>query len=43
MAMQIILTQDVANLGKAGELVSVRPALTVATTSCRAASPSARR
>ena len=25
MAMQIILTQDVANLGKAGELVSVRP------------------
>jgi len=26
MPMQIILTQDVANLGKAGELVSVRPA-----------------
>ena len=25
MAMQIILTQDVENLGKAGELVSVRP------------------
>jgi large subunit ribosomal protein L9 len=25
MPMQIILTQDVANLGKAGELVSVRP------------------
>ena len=25
MAMQIILTQDVANLGAAGELVSVRP------------------
>jgi large subunit ribosomal protein L9 len=25
MAMQVILTQDVANLGKAGELVSVRP------------------
>jgi large subunit ribosomal protein L9 len=25
MAMQIILTQDVDNLGKAGELVSVRP------------------
>ena len=25
MAMQIILTQDVPNLGKAGELVSVRP------------------
>lgn len=25
MAMQIILTQDVANLGKAGELVTVRP------------------
>jgi len=25
MAMQIILTQDVANLGKAGELVSVKP------------------
>lgn len=25
MAMQIILTQDVQNLGKAGELVSVRP------------------
>ena len=25
MAMQLILTQDVANLGKAGELVSVRP------------------
>jgi large subunit ribosomal protein L9 len=25
MAMQIILTQDVANLGKAGDLVSVRP------------------
>jgi large subunit ribosomal protein L9 len=25
MAMQIILTQDVAHLGKAGELVSVRP------------------
>lgn len=25
MAMQVILTQDVDNLGKAGELVSVRP------------------
>jgi large subunit ribosomal protein L9 len=25
MAMQVILTQDVENLGKAGELVSVRP------------------
>jgi large subunit ribosomal protein L9 len=25
MAMQLILTQDVDNLGKAGELVSVRP------------------
>jgi large subunit ribosomal protein L9 len=25
MAMQVILTQDVANLGKAGELVSVKP------------------
>jgi large subunit ribosomal protein L9 len=25
MPMQVILTQDVANLGKAGELVSVRP------------------
>ena len=25
MAMQIILTQDVANLGKAGDLVTVRP------------------
>lgn len=25
MAMQIILTQDVANLGKAGELVHVKP------------------
>jgi len=25
MAMQLILTQDVGNLGKAGELVSVRP------------------
>jgi len=25
MAMQLILTQDVPNLGKAGELVSVRP------------------
>ncbi len=25
MAMQVILTQDVNNLGKAGELVSVRP------------------
>jgi large subunit ribosomal protein L9 len=25
MAMQLILTQDVENLGKAGELVSVRP------------------
>ena len=25
MAMQVILTQDVTNLGKAGELVSVRP------------------
>jgi large subunit ribosomal protein L9 len=25
MAMQLILTQDVNNLGKAGELVSVRP------------------
>ena len=25
MAMQIILTQDVANLGKAGELVAVKP------------------
>ncbi len=25
MAMQVILTQDVPNLGKAGELVSVRP------------------
>jgi large subunit ribosomal protein L9 len=25
MPMQIILTQDVANLGKAGELVSVKP------------------
>jgi large subunit ribosomal protein L9 len=25
MPMQIILTQDVANLGKAGELVTVRP------------------
>src|SRR5574338_683566 len=25
MSMQVILTQDVANLGKAGELVSVRP------------------
>ena len=25
MAMQIILTQDVENLGKAGELVSVKP------------------
>ena len=25
MAMQVILTQDVANLGTAGELVSVRP------------------
>jgi large subunit ribosomal protein L9 len=25
MAMQLILTQDVTNLGKAGELVSVRP------------------
>ena len=25
MAMQIILTQDIANLGAAGELVSVRP------------------
>ena len=25
MAMQIILTRDVANLGAAGELVSVRP------------------
>ena len=25
MPMQIILTQDVENLGKAGELVSVRP------------------
>jgi large subunit ribosomal protein L9 len=25
MAMQIILTQDIENLGKAGELVSVRP------------------
>src|SRR5262249_28504657 len=25
MAMQVMLTQDVANLGKAGELVSVRP------------------
>ena len=25
MSMQIILTQDVQNLGKAGELVSVRP------------------
>lgn len=25
MAMQVILTQDVVNLGKAGELVSVRP------------------
>ena len=25
MAMQLILTQDVANLGRAGELVSVRP------------------
>ena len=25
MPMQLILTQDVANLGKAGELVSVRP------------------
>ena len=25
MAMQLILTQDVANLGKAGELVSVKP------------------
>jgi len=25
MAMQLILLQDVANLGKAGELVSVRP------------------
>ena len=25
MAMQVILTQDVANLGKAGEVVSVRP------------------
>jgi len=25
MSMQIILTQDVPNLGKAGELVSVRP------------------
>jgi large subunit ribosomal protein L9 len=25
MAMQLILTQDVANLGKAGELVTVRP------------------
>jgi hypothetical protein len=38
MAMQIILTQDVANLGKAGELVTVRPA-TGATTWCRAAWP----
>jgi large subunit ribosomal protein L9 len=25
MAMQVILTQDVTNLGKAGELVSVKP------------------
>ena len=25
MAMQVILTQDVDNLGKAGELVSVKP------------------
>jgi large subunit ribosomal protein L9 len=25
MAMQVILTQDVANLGKAGELVAVKP------------------
>ena len=25
MAMQVILTQDVGNLGKAGELVSVKP------------------
>ncbi len=25
MTMQVILTQDVANLGKAGELVSVKP------------------
>ncbi|HEY4177736.1 MAG TPA: 50S ribosomal protein L9 [Kofleriaceae bacterium] len=25
MAMQVILTQDVSNLGKAGELVSVKP------------------
>jgi large subunit ribosomal protein L9 len=25
MSMQVILTQDVANLGKAGELVSVKP------------------
>src|SRR5258708_13327197 len=25
MAMQVILTQDVENLGKAGEVVSVRP------------------
>ena len=25
MAMQLILLQDVTNLGKAGELVSVRP------------------
>jgi len=25
MAMQVILTQDIENLGKAGELVSVRP------------------
>lgn len=25
MSMQVILTQDVANLGKAGELVTVRP------------------
>ena len=27
MAMQVILTQDVDNLGKAGELVSVKPGL----------------
>ena len=25
MPMQVILTQDVSNLGKAGELVSVKP------------------
>ena len=42
MAMQVILTQDVDNLGKAGELVSVRPGYG-RNYLVRAASPSRRR